>query len=83
MARGRMDIVTANLPEVAMHLKRLAVAITGALMLCESTGIAGAPVIMTFRADHAGRFPIEAHGTQADALGRTDSGLAYLEVRPE
>lgn len=161
MAQRRMDIVTTNLPEVAMHLKRLAVAITGALMLCASTGIAGAhgmtdhsqtyqanksvpeapgkvaesgvtviertlgedpaetivvsqgttvrlvlhapaglelhlhgynlsgssadgaPVIMTFRADYAGRFPIEAHGTQADALGRTDSGLAYLEVRPE
>ncbi len=41
-----------------------------------------APVVMTFRADHAGRFPIEAHGVQ-DVLGRTDSALAYLEVRPD
>ncbi|WP_051123117.1 hypothetical protein [Marinobacter lipolyticus] len=40
------------------------------------------PVVMNFRADHAGRFPIEAHGLQ-DLLGRTDSVLAYLEVRPE
>lgn len=42
----------------------------------------GAPVVMTFRAEHAGRFPIEAHGMQ-DLLGRTDSALAYIEVRPE
>ncbi|MBW4936203.1 hypothetical protein [Marinobacter sp. F4206] len=41
-----------------------------------------APVVMSFRANHTGRFPIEAHGMQ-DLLGRTDSALAYLEVRPE
>ena len=41
-----------------------------------------APVVMTFRADHAGRFPIEAHGVQ-DVLGRTDRVVAYLEVRLE
>lgn len=46
------------------------------------TAADGVPVVMAFRADHAGRFPIEAHGVQ-DVLGRTDSALAYLEVRPE
>lgn len=46
------------------------------------TAVDGAPVVMTFRADHAGRFPIEAHGVQ-DVLGRNDSALAYLEVRPD
>jgi FtsP/CotA-like multicopper oxidase with cupredoxin domain len=40
------------------------------------------PVVMTFHADHPGRYPIEAHGVQ-DVLGRTDKALAYLEVRPE
>lgn len=46
------------------------------------TAADAAPVVMTFRADHVGRFPIEAHGVK-DALGRTDKPLAYLEVRPE
>ncbi|SFU98305.1 hypothetical protein [Halomonas korlensis] len=41
-----------------------------------------APVVMSFRADHVGRFPIEAHGVK-DLLGRTDRVLAYIEVRPE
>lgn len=40
-----------------------------------------APVIVTFHAYRAGRFPIEAHGVQ-DVLGRTYKALAYLEVRP-
>ena len=40
------------------------------------------PVVMTFDADHPGRYPIEAHGVQ-DVLGRTDKALAYLEVRPK
>jgi FtsP/CotA-like multicopper oxidase with cupredoxin domain len=46
------------------------------------TAADGAPVVMAFHADHAGRFPIEAHGVQ-DLLGRTDSALAYIEVRPD
>lgn len=37
---------------------------------------------MTFRADHVGSFPIEAHGVK-DVLGHTDRVLAYIEVRPE
>lgn len=47
-------------------------------------GTAGprAPVVMTFRAIHVGRFPIEAHGME-DSLGRRDRPIAYLEVRPE
>lgn len=119
-----------------MHLKKLAVMLTGVVLLCASTGNGwadngvaeiertlgegraetivvsqgtsvrlvlhapagvelhlhgydlsgtageGAPVVMSFRADHTGRFPIEAHGQQ-DLLGRTASALAYLEVRPE
>lgn len=46
------------------------------------TAAGGAPIIMTFDADHLGRFPIEAHGV-ADLLGRTDRALAYVEVRSE
>lgn len=46
------------------------------------TATEASPVVMTLHADHAGRFPIEAHGVQ-DVLGRTDKALAYLEVRPE
>lgn len=46
------------------------------------TAVDSAPVVMTFRADHVGRFPIGAHGVQ-DALGRSDRPLAYIEVRPE
>ncbi len=46
------------------------------------TATGEAPVVMTFRADHAGRFPIEAHGVE-DVLGRSDRALAYVEVRPE
>lgn len=42
----------------------------------------GAPVVMRFKADHTGRFPIEAHGIE-DLLGRADRALAYIEVRPE
>jgi hypothetical protein len=47
-------------------------------------GVAGheAPVIMTFRAHHLGRFPIEAHGIE-DVLGRGEKALAYIEVRSE
>lgn len=40
------------------------------------------PVVMTFRADHAGRFPIEAHGDHG-VLGHGERALAYIEVRPE
>lgn len=40
------------------------------------------PVVLTFHADRAGRYPIEAHGVQ-DLLGRTAKALAYIEVRPE
>jgi hypothetical protein len=40
------------------------------------------PVVLTFHADHPGRYPIEAHGVQ-DVLGRSAKALAYLEVRPE
>jgi FtsP/CotA-like multicopper oxidase with cupredoxin domain len=46
------------------------------------TAGAGAPVVMTFHASHVGRFAIEAHGI-ADALGRSEKALAYVEVRPE
>ena len=46
------------------------------------TATAASPVVMTFHADHAGRYPIEAHGVQ-DVLGRTDKALAYLEIWPE
>jgi hypothetical protein len=46
------------------------------------TATDASPVVMTFHADHPGRYPIEAHGVQ-DVLGRTDKALAYLEVRPE
>jgi hypothetical protein len=47
-------------------------------------GAAGpvAPVIMSFRAEHLGRFPIEAHGIE-DVLGRKEKALAYIEVRAE
>lgn len=47
-------------------------------------GIAGsgAPVVMTFRAKHAGRFPIETHGA-GGVLGSRHQALAYVEVRPE
>jgi FtsP/CotA-like multicopper oxidase with cupredoxin domain len=47
-------------------------------------GVAGsdAPVVMTFRARHLGRFPIEAHEHE-DVLGRREKALAYIEVRPE
>jgi hypothetical protein len=41
-----------------------------------------APVILTFRADQLGRFPIEAH-LHGDLLGRSHRALAYIEVRPE
>lgn len=46
------------------------------------TAHGGAPVVMEFRAHHAGRFPVEAHGI-GDLLGRADRVLAYVEVRPE
>lgn len=39
-------------------------------------------VVLSFRAEHLGRFPIEAHGA-ADVLGRKETVLAYIEVRPE
>lgn len=47
-------------------------------------GTAGraAPVVLTFRAEHAGRFPIEAHGDHG-LLGHGERALAYIEVRPE
>lgn len=48
------------------------------------TGTAGpdGPVIITFLANHVGRFPIEAHGIE-DGLSRAEKILAYIEVRPK
>jgi hypothetical protein len=47
-------------------------------------GVSGpeAPVVWSFRAEHLGRFSIEAHGIE-DVLGRKETALAYIEVRSE
>lgn len=47
-------------------------------------GVSGpeAPVVLSFRAEHLGRFAIEAHGIE-DVLGRKETTLAYIEVRSE
>jgi hypothetical protein len=47
-----------------------------------ATTAPGVPAVFSFRAEHAGRFAIEAHGLQ-DVLGRTDQAVAYIEVRYE
>lgn len=46
------------------------------------TAADGAPVIITFDAEHTGRFQIEAHGVE-DLLGRREKALAYVEIRSE
>jgi len=38
--------------------------------------------VMTFHAEHAGRFPIVSHGG-VDLLGRAEKTRAYIEVLPE
>ena len=38
--------------------------------------------LMTFHAEHSGRFPIVSH-TGDDLLGRAEKTLAYIEVLPE
>ena len=39
------------------------------------------PAVMTFRAVHAGRFAVVAHGGE-DLLGREEAAVAYVEVVP-